>query len=118
MSFFSRLKHKLVVSALRHDNYSLYKNENAINASLYIDGKIAAFFAGFLNKKGDRIVIPRLAVDSSFKFFSPGYILLCESIKYLIDNSNVRNLDLCLGSEKYKTDMGGRKYETITVKVN
>ena len=55
----------------------------------------------------DRIVIPRLAIDDQFRFYSPGYLLICETMKYLLENnSSIKNIDLCRGTEKYKTDLG------------
>ena len=109
INFIKKIKHLLVVKLLRHDNFSLYKSKNAITASLYLNNEIAAFFSGLINKRKDRIVIPRLAIDEKFKFYSPGYLLLCETIKYLImNNSSIKNIDLCRGTEKYKTDLGGQ----------
>lgn len=48
-----------------------------------------------------------LAIDMEYSFYSPGYVLLCETMKYVIPNTSIRNIDLCRGTEKYKTDMGG-----------
>lgn len=117
VTLFSLLS-KLQVKYLRHDNFSLYKNSNAVQSVLYINGKMAAMFAGVLNKVGDRVVIPRLAINSEYSFYSPGYVLLCETMKHVIPNTSIRNIDLCRGTEKYKTDMGGVIYETLFCEVN
>lgn len=107
----------LFLKYFRHDGYSLYQNDNAVLSMLYINDKPAAMFSGILNKSGDRIVIPRLAIDTNYKFYSPGYILIYESIKYLTKETHVNHLDLCRGTEKYKLDMGGMIYSTEFVEV-
>lgn len=112
ITLFSLLS-KLQVKYLRHDNFSLYRNSNAVQSVLFINGKIAAMFAGVLNKVGDRVVIPRLAIYMEYSFYSPGYVLLCETMKHVIPNTSIRNIDLCRGTEKYKTDMGGVIYDTV-----
>lgn len=118
VNFIKKIKHILVVTLLRHDNYSLYKSPNAIIAALYINNEIAAFFSGLINKRKDRIVIPRLAIDDQFRFYSPGYLLICETMKYLLENnSSIKNIDLCRGTEKYKTDLGGAIYNTLFIEV-
>lgn len=116
LSLLRKIKHRFAIQYIRHDNFSLYRNKDSVNASLYIDGKIAAFWGGIINKKGHRVVIPRLAIDDSFRFYSPGYILICETLKYVLDNTNIKNIDLCRGTEKYKTDLGGDLYTTVFLK--
>lgn len=118
MSMVAKMIHLFAVKYLRHDNHSLYENTNSANASLYINGKIAAFWAGVVNKHGDRVVIPRLAIDDEYRFYSPGYILLSETMKHLDANrGGVRNVDLCRGTEKYKIDLGGMVYTSLFVEV-
>lgn len=102
----------IFVKYLRHDNYSLYNNDNSVLSVLYIEGEPAAMFNGVLSKNQDRIVIPRLAINNDFKFYSPGYILIIESIKYIVTETKIRHLDLCRGTEQYKTDLGGSIYST------
>lgn len=75
------------------------------------DGPVAAALFAFRDRKGDRIIVPRLAINSDYGFYSPGLILVAETIKDL-QKGFVRNLDLSRGSEKYKFDMGGEPYYT------
>lgn len=98
---------------LRHDTYSLYNNDNSVQAALYIDNEIAACMLGIITNDKSRLVIPRLAINSEYGFYSPGYLLICEMVKYFISNSTIRSLDLCRGTEKYKLDLGGEIYKTF-----
>ena len=84
----------------------LGKLENSYCSVLYIDGKIAGFCAGFV-QKGKKIVLPYLAINESFSRYSPGGLLITESIKYLTDNCEIEYFDLSRGEEPYKARYGG-----------
>ena len=71
---------------------------------------------GLTDKNNKSIIIPRIAIDDAFSFYSPGLCLINETIKHLIENTEYANLDLCDGDEKYKFDMGGTEY--LTYKLN
>ena len=88
-------------------------DENMFTAILKIDGKISAFFEGFYCKDYKSIEIPKLAINIEDKFFSPGMVLLAETIKYLEKDKNIKYLDLCRGTEGYKYAIGGKDYDTI-----
>ena len=107
LSLISKVKHFIGINWLRHDNFSLFKNRNSVNATLYLNGKIAACFMGALNYTKDRVVIPRLAFSTEFRKYSPGYVLLTECMQYVLANTGIRHIDLCRGTEKYKSDLGG-----------
>lgn len=100
---------------LKHDSISLKNSENAVHFVLRINNEIAAFFSGLKNKTGDIIVVPRLAINDKFSFYSPGYLLLNESIKFLKERE-VKILDLTRGTEKYKTAFNGIVYKTYDFK--
>lgn len=72
---------------------------------LKIDGKVAAYFDAIYTDYS--IVIPRLAIQEEFNWFSPGIILLNESIKVLCAEKEIRVIDLTHGAERYKLAMGG-----------
>lgn len=59
--------------------------------------------------------MPRLAIDDNYRFYSPGYVLLAETLKYLGANTEVHELDLSRGEEKYKLDLGGTPYKTTDI---
>ena len=107
--------HKIGMKYFRHDKFSLFGNENSVQVALYIDGKVAGMYAGVLNHRKDCILVPRLAINMDYKFYSPGYVMLCESFKYFLSNTSIRNIDLSVGSEQYKLDLGGIMYSTEIV---
>lgn len=111
------MKKKIGIRYFRHEHYSLHYSDNAVMALLYIDGVVAGMFAGIMSNAKDTVVIPRLAINMDYHFYSPGYILLIETIKYCYDNNNVRIIDLCRGTEKYKLDLGGDIYKTVKVEI-
>jgi hypothetical protein len=42
-------------------------------------------------------------------------VLLAETLKYLGANTEVHELDLSRGEEKYKLDLGGTPYKTTDI---
>lgn len=83
-------------------------SSNALTICLRIDDKIAAFLSGLYNK--ERIIVPRLSIDDSFRRYSPGMILVCEAVKYMISNTSIRVLDLSHGKEQYKYQLGAAEH--------
>ncbi len=108
MRLFDQLKYKY----LKHDSKSLFVMSSKFHAVLYIDGRIAGFMNGLKSSDNACIVVPRLAIDNTYRFYSPGYVLVYETIKYLIAEGQVKVLDLSRGDEKYKLDLGGKCYYT------
>lgn len=72
---------------------------------LKIDNEVAAYFDALYSM--DEYTVPRLAINEYFSKYSPGVLLLNESIKQIIESSKVRTIDLTHGGEKYKVAMGG-----------
>ena len=95
---------------LKHDSLSLRRLKNSFHAVLLDEGKVVAFLSGMLTRDGGTLTVPRLAIDSGYSFYSPGYLLIAEVIDYLWKNTRVRELDMSRGAEKYKYDMGGAPY--------
>lgn len=95
---------------------TLGRLDNSATFLLKIDGVPAACMSGLLSHDGGLFVVPRLAVDSAFKFYSPGYLLLSEAIKHFLSTTDVRIIDLSRGNERYKTDLGGEIYHTSDYK--
>jgi CelD/BcsL family acetyltransferase involved in cellulose biosynthesis len=108
---------RFVYQYAKHDTKSLFTQENQFHVILYIDGKMAGFMNCFKDYANTRIVVPRLAINEEFRFYSPGYIMLCETIKHLTEKTPIRILDLSRGNEKYKFDLGGQAYETMSLKI-
>ncbi len=77
---------------------------------LRINGRLAAYYDGIFSDRG--ITVPRLAIADGFNRYSPGVMLLNESIKYLIENGE-KSVDLTHGTENYKLSMGGRVNQCV-----
>ncbi|HOJ10482.1 MAG TPA: GNAT family N-acetyltransferase [Clostridiales bacterium] len=80
---------------------------NNIHALFFIDGDIAAFLSGYITNDNKTIVVPRHAININYSSYSAGTLLITELIRYCIDNTEIRNLDLSRGDEKYKYSLGG-----------
>ncbi len=98
---------------LKHDSISLRYNDNLFCAILKYGNEIAAVLMGLINYEKTTIIVPRLAINTDFYHYSPGNQLVNECIKYLIEKTKVRNLDLSRGTEQYKYMMGGEEYQTV-----
>lgn len=99
---------------LKHFNFAteIYRRcGHALTFVVVIDGEMAAFMSGLVSRNG-RFVVPRLSIDDRFSRYSPGVLLINETIKQLADRG-VTVLDLSRGVEKYKFAMGGENYEQI-----
>jgi len=79
---------------------------------LRINGNLAAYFFGFCKKQS--IEINRVAIVHEYKFYSPGILLFHEFIKNHI-SKGLRVVDLTVGDEKYKYDLGGKTHEVFNI---
>lgn len=105
---------------LQHLDFStrdLSRNPAARHAVLYINNEVAAFFSGYYDLFSKSIIIPRLSINPTFSRYSPGYVLLSETIKEYSNCNDVNCLDLSTGVEKYKLDLGGTIYYKIKYKL-
>lgn len=103
----------------KYANYSSLSagGKDSFVGMLTIDGESAASMEGFYNEKLKSVELPRLSINEKFGWYSPGLILLNESIKRFGEDDKVRTIDLTRGIEKYKFDMGGAEYDTMIFKV-
>ena len=92
--------------------------ESSFIAVLRVDGRVAAYMEGYVNPARAALEVPRIAIDDRFARYSPGRLLIVETVRWLCANSQLRGIDLCRGDERYKLDLGGTLYETATVRVN
>ena len=88
------------------------KETDFVLGVLKIEGKIAAYFFGLKNTDG--IEINRVAIDEQFKYYSPGIILLDQLIKDSFAEG-LKIIDLTVGDEKYKYDLGGQTHEIFNI---
>lgn len=72
--------------------------------TLEIDGRLAAFMHIYVD--GEHVVMPKLAIEASFSRYSPGIVMLLESLRRLRERG-VTDFDMCRGDERYKREMGG-----------
>lgn len=96
----------------KHDCVSIRNCSNNFIATLYYNEQIAALLMGMVSRDGTRVVIPWLAIDGKLGRYSPGYQLVNETIKYCMEHTSIRHLDLSRGDEGYKITMGGELYHT------
>lgn len=89
--------------------------KNSFSAVLRVNGKIACFMSGVV--KNGEVIVPRLAIDDEFSRYSVGVILVNETIKKLI-KMKLFTLDLAMGTEAYKLQMGGVVYSVYMCEVN
>ncbi len=68
-----------------------------------INGAPAAFT--FLYQWGPWIVVPKLAIDFTYRTHAPGILMLREVMKWCYAHG-IRDFDLCRGDEPYKQQMG------------
>lgn len=83
---------------------SLKKLKDAQLYVLEIDKKPAAFMIVYRHNK--HLLMPRLAIDTSFSRYSPGILLILEATKLWM-NEGIVDFDMCRGDERYKKEMGG-----------
>ncbi len=76
---------------------------------IYVDNKLAGFM--YCLVEGDELIVPRLAIDDSFSFYSPGILLVMSAIKGLYLSEEIKNFDLMHGQESYKFKVGGELHE-------
>jgi len=71
-----------------------------------IDGEVAAFLHMYVH--GPNALVPKLAIATSFSRYSPGILLIMETLKRLMP-LGITHFDLCRGDEHYKQVVGGQK---------
>lgn len=74
-----------------------------------------AYMAGMV--KHGCYYVPRFSHDINHNKYSPGIILICETIKLLIDEG-IHTLDLMRGDEPYKLAMGGTIHKNYYLNCN
>lgn len=90
--------------------------EDSFTAEVFFDAKLVAFLRGFVSQD-KRMFIAHLTIDSEFGYYSPGGVLIHETIQYLSskkDGLNVEELDFQEGDEPYKYRYGGTTYYNYT----
>ena len=62
-------------------------------AAFEIDGGIGAYMEGYVNLSRKALEVPRIAINDTFKRYSPGLLLVLETLRWLEANSAIRTID-------------------------
>jgi hypothetical protein len=89
------------------------KETDFILGILKLDNEIGAYFFGLSN--GSTVEINRVALNQKLKFYSPGMVLLDTFVK-LAYETGILTIDLTVGDEKYKYDLGGITHKIYNIK--
>jgi len=89
---------------------ALYKAKNNIFANVYLNGALAATLNGVIANDG-RAIITRLSIETSLGRYSPGGLLLNETINEVSTKYPfIKSIDLSRGDEPYKYTYGGENH--------
>lgn len=94
-------------------DYEATKETDFTLAVLKMNEEIATYFFGF--QTNNNLEINRVVINDYFKFYSPGLILFNEFIQQNIQHLDL--IDLTVGDEKYKFDLGGEKHLIFSGKI-
>lgn len=103
--FFPFIKHRYFSSL----TWAIQNMNEQYTFCLMLKDKPAAFMTGFATNFNE-IVFPIVSMNSLFKQYSPGKVMINETIKYLQGHKSNMILDLSRGDERYKFEMGGSKH--------
>jgi hypothetical protein len=82
----------------------------SVTFSFVIEKEVAAFVTGFIDPVRSNVEIVRVAINDKYQSYSPGILLIYETVKYLTENTDYKTLDFCSGDQRYKKEMGGEIY--------
>ena len=106
---------EMMIRYCHYNTRAMTRLDTSIVATLWHGDTLAAFWAGYFSPAGESVTVPRLSINPVFSRYSPGSILINESIKEFHNTyPKIRIFDLSSGTEKYKYDMGGVEYNTYT----
>ena len=102
---------------LKHLDFStifLQKSASNFYCILRFNGELAAFMSGI--NEGGALRVPRLSIQEKFSRYSPGIVLVNETIKKIcLSEKIINSLDLGIGDENYKKVMGGTEYNMCSM---
>lgn len=91
---------------------SLTSINNNFLSVLRIDGVLAAMLWGYIDCEGKCLIVPRLSVNLQYAEYSPGMLIVVQTIQYLYESTLIRDVDLSRGNEPYKYSLGGKNHFT------
>lgn len=110
-----RLLAKILALVDLNNPYCTYmiNNDNSFFGECYYNNDMASCVCGIISNK--RLLIPYLSYNTKYAKYSPGILLINESIKYLSSKETVDVFDLYIGTEQYKLDNGGIPYSLYSI---
>lgn len=102
--------YKLFLKKLDICSAALKKMDTVAHFILYIDNEAVAFCNGFISENNSTITLPRLSINIEYEKFSPGILLLNESIKKICELGIAKRIDLIHGDERYKHELGAEPH--------
>ena len=87
--------------------YAMRDFSNGLWFLLNINGEPAAIFGGFITNS-NVLFYPRCGMNSKYRFYSPGRIVIDKMIQWICANTDIKLLDFSNGDEPYKLTMGGK----------
>jgi hypothetical protein len=97
---------------------STMRMEDNFNSILRFNGNIVAAFCGYVDNDESTIITPRGAMDRTYSRYSPGIVVILETIKWLTRNTKITNLDLSRGDEAYKYTLGGKEHYNYSYEID
>lgn len=99
---------------LQYLQQCITENDKNFVSACFIDKKLSAFFLALITNSNDMLMI-MTAIDTTYKKYSIGKILLYYTICHLIEENNTlqehdlkfKFYDLTRGNESYKYELGG-----------
>lgn len=94
-------------------NYVIRHTDDKAWFVLFFGDEPVAYMAGLYTYDHESFIVPKLSVSEKYLSYSPGIVMLNESIKLLL-NEGVCVCDLATGDEPYKYAMGGVEHYTYS----
>lgn len=96
----------------------MMRKNKGLFVALLIDGEITEFMFGYININSHSYEVTKLAINDEYGFYSPGMVLISKAVEFFSNNTDIRKLDLCRGTEQYKLKMGGEIYHTYNYSIS
>lgn len=109
---------KLFIKHFDIGTAAMKRLDNYVHFVLYIDDCPVAFSSGFISRDNNTITLIRLAMKDEFAEFSPGILLMNESIKKILELGLSGKIDLLAGDEVYKRDLGGKPHSCYSFELS
>ena len=110
-----KAKRDITLKKYNYHSDSMMNNPDSVVLVYKIDGELAAF-GHALRWKNGKLSFMQVSFSAKFGRYSPGLLMFTDYInKSMADGSN-NTLDLTVGTEKYKYDLGGQEHFVVSGK--